>query len=155
MHHHVRHLNLRALSSSSRVSYLSCTAPSCTTLPNSSRTSSPTTHAPSARDTTHQRRRHYATQPSFGLIPKHIVEKARRSLPPSAVPIRVGEDTHVGLGVGVGVEENVESGASTSAVGERDVEEERAAAKRRRRTEWKRRQGVNLFLLVVCCSGWC
>ncbi|KAI0342354.1 GTPase [Trametopsis cervina] len=66
-------------------------------------------------------RRYYAE--SFGLIPKHVVDKARRALPDGAVSTDVNDVR-------------------------RDIptEDEWLAAKRQRRTDWKRRQGKENFL---------
>jgi hypothetical protein len=153
MHHHVRRLSLRALSSSSR-SYLSFATSTCATTTTTHTSSlSAVARAPSTHEHVHRRRqcRHYATRAPFGLVPRHVVEKARRALPPSAVPIRAREDPsapptpspadEVG-GPVLGV-----SGGTMTA---RDEDEERAAAKRRRRTEWKRRQGVSCYFCVCC-----
>ncbi|KAI0692717.1 hypothetical protein BC835DRAFT_1416373 [Cytidiella melzeri] len=78
-------------------------------------------------------RRHYAAD-SFGLLPKHIVERARRALPPSAVQV---------ASPAVVVSGDIAEGQTPKDV---SWEDERAAAKRRRRTEWKRRQGKENFL---------
>ncbi|KAI0826116.1 hypothetical protein BC629DRAFT_1578588 [Irpex lacteus] len=82
-------------------------------------------------------RRFYVSD-SYGLLPRHVVEKARQALPPSAKPIQPTQASSSGETPS----QEPEDSRHTSGW----EEEERVAAKRRRRTEWKRRQGKENFL---------
>ncbi|KAI0088271.1 GTPase [Irpex rosettiformis] len=88
---------------------------------------------------THLSRRCFAAE-SYGLLPKHVVEKARQSLPPSAVQVTPTQASPPEGSL------SEEGGNWTSRSLSGLDEDERAAAKRKRRTEWKRRQGKENFL---------
>ena len=78
----------------------------------------------------------YGFEP-YGLLPRHVVEKARQALPPSAIPVRPAQASS-----------SEETSSQEGEVSQRQSgldEDERVAAKRRRRTEWKRRQGVSAY----------
>ena len=78
--------------------------------------------------------RHYARE-NYGVLPKHVVEKARQTLSPNAVPVTALTKESVPQ------EDGSWASRSLSSL----EQDERAAAKRKRRTEWKRRQGVSTF----------